>query len=188
MAKDQANARAYGDIGGQVVVGATSATAPTDVDTPWGSPAFADLGWITDQGITEGHSVTTTQKFAWQGATIIRTVKSQDTRTFKFQAYEENATVNGLLRPGAAVSTSGGITTSRVKTFTGQDFRIFGIDMQDGDVAKRFVIPQGEADSSADVVYQAADLTIYEFTVTCYPQSDGTLYIEYSNNPAVAVS
>lgn len=185
MARTVANARSYGE--GKVVVAPTGTTAPTDSTSSY-SGTWVELGWITDAGITESHSVTTTVKYAWQGGTAIRTVKSQDTRTFKFQCYEENAAVLGLLRPGSTVSTTGAATTTIVTAFTGQDFRAFGLDFADTDVHLRKIIPQGEAEATADVVYVSNDVTIYEFTVTCYPDTDLTLYTEYTDNTADEVA
>lgn len=185
MAKVITNARAYSDGGVWVTaVGVTNPTFPADPTAPYGV-GFTELGWLSDNGLTEAHSVQTTQKFAWQGSALIRTIKSQDLRTFKFQCYEENAPVLGLTRPGSVKTTTTGITTTQVKPFTGQDRRGWGIDFIDGSVHRRVLIGVGEAELTADLVDVATDLKVYEFTVTCYPDTNGNTYVEISDNPAL---
>lgn len=185
MAKDTANARAYSD--GGVFVAPLGSTAPT---TPTGTydAAYEEVGWLSDNGITESRTQDTKKKNAWQGGALIRVIKSTDSRSFKFQCLEENAVVMGLVRPGATVTTATGVTTSVVHAYTAQDLRQWGIDLVDGSVHKRIVIGNGEVTDVSDIVYKTDDLTVYEVTVTCYPDTNNVLYTEYSDAAGVAVA
>lgn len=186
MAKDVDNARVYGDINSAVFVGAKGSTAPITPTVAPGTP-FAEVGWLSEDGITEARAIDSAQKRAWQGGALVRTVKSSDSRSFKFVMLETNAITMGLVRPGATVTTATGITHTLVKAHTGQDRRAWILDTIDGEINVRKIVADGEITEIGDVVYKGTEITGYEVTVTCYPDSTGTLYEEYSDDPAVAV-
>lgn len=187
MTKQVENARVYGDITSGVWVGDKGSTAPVD---PTAEPdeAFEETGWLSDDGVTETRDVDSSPKRAWQGGVIVRTVRSGDSRTFKFVCLETKALTMGLVRPGSTPVTTGGITKTPVKVFLGQDIRAWIIDTIDGDVHTRKNIATGEVTDVADIKNSAGDITAYELTVTCYPDADGVLYDELTDDPAQAVS
>lgn len=186
MAKDTDNVRVYGDIDSAVSVGPVGTTAPT-TPTAALNASFVELGWISDDGLTETRDLQSDQKRAWQGGAVVRTVRTSDTRRFKFVAWETNKTVMGLMRPGSTPSTSTGVTTTQVKAYTGQDIRAWVIDQRDGAINVRKIIPTGEVVEVGDIVSQNGEIVAYEMTVECYPDSNGVLYTELSDDPAVAV-
>lgn len=187
MVKAVENVRVWGDIDSGVYVGNKGATPPTDATTAPDSADFTELGWISDDGLTETRDTNSDQKRAWQGGALVRTVRSSDTRRFKFVCWETNATVMGLTRPGSTVTTATGITHTQVKAYTGSDIRAWIIDQRDGNINVRKIVPQGEVTEIGDIVSKNGDLVAYEMTVECYPDSNGVLYEEYSDDPAVAV-
>lgn len=186
MVKNTDNVRVYGDITSAVYVGNKGTTPPTD---PTAAPGvgFTELGWLSDDGLTEVRDVSSDQKRAWQGGALVRTVRSSDTRRFKFVAWETTKTTLGLMRPGSTPTTTTGITTTAVKAFTGSDQRAWIIDQRDGAINVRKVVANGEVVEVGDIKSSNGDVVAYEMTVECYPAADGTLYIEYSDDPAVAV-
>lgn len=288
MALNTANAHAYGDITQAISTAPLGATAPT-APLPTTLPAnWSDLGWISDGGVTESKTFQETKKYAWQGGSIIRNLRSQFENPFQFQALEENAVTLGLLRPGktitptagtaevqtvtltgtgtagtwsitlpaygtasglaynistaalitalnaafgmtgiavtgtpgtsyvvtfpaiygnvglmtfvnsitgvtniAAVETTPGVSTTYSQGVSGaisRNLRQFSIDLVDGVVRHRYYIPLGEVVSSGDIVYQANDLTVYEFTLTPYPDANGNFYYDLTNNPVMATA
>ena len=84
-----------------------------------------------------------------------------------------------------------GITTTAVKSSTGQDLRMFILDSIDastsGQIVNRDIIPSGEVTEVADITRKGADETLYELTITPYPDSSGVMYINITNDPAMAV-
>lgn len=192
MAKNRDNVRAYGDELSGVWVADKGTTAPT---TPTAVPAtgWEELGWLSDDGVTEMHSVDSSAKRAWQGGATVRTIKSGDSRKFKFVMWETTALTMGLLRPGSSATTATGVTTTHVKTFLGQDIRAWIIDTVDdngsGDVIHtRKIIPTGEVVDVADIKFNSQDVTAFEVTVECYPDTNGVLYDELTDDPALAVA
>lgn len=186
MAKNIDNIRVYGDISSGVFVANKGTTSPTSPTVAPGT-GWTELGWLSDAGLTETRDVSADQKRAWQGGALVRTVRSGDARKFKFVAWETNTTVVGLTRPGSTATTATGVTTTNVKGFTGSDVRAWIIDQVDGGIHTRKIIPQGEVTDLGDIV-SGGDVVAYELTVECYPSSDGTLYIEMTDDPAVAVT
>ncbi len=186
MAKDIANIRTYGHINSAVWVAPVGTTAPT---APTTSPGvgWTELGWLGEDGVSEAREVDTDTKKAWQGGVTVRTVRSGDLRRFTFMAMETNATTVGLVRPGSTPETADGVTTTEVKAYTGMDKRAWIIDTRDGDIATRKVIPSGEVVEMGEIVHNSTDVTTYELTVECYSDSNGTFYIEYTNDPGQEV-
>ncbi|MEV0608129.1 hypothetical protein AB0I61_17360 [Polymorphospora rubra] len=186
MAKNVDNVRVYGDIDSGVWVGPVGTTAPTSPITAPGV-GWVELGWLGEDGITETREVSSDPKRAWQGGVTVRTVRANDSRRFTVIALETNATVAGLVRPGSVPTTAAGITHTPVRAFTGSDNRAWIIDTRDGAVDTRKVIARGEVVEVGDVAYQGSEITAYELTIECYPDSNGVLYDEYTNDPALAV-
>jgi hypothetical protein len=78
------------------------------------------------------------------------------------------------------------INTTNVKAYTGTDFWMFGIDLVDGSIHKRYVVPIGDATLTGSINYVGTDLTIYAFTIDCYPDTNGTLVVDLNDNPALS--
>jgi hypothetical protein len=178
MAKNLAAIHVYGDQTSSVFVGPKGTTGPTTLATPV-SP-FVEVGWISEGGVTQSRSQDATSFRAWQGAQVVRRKITSTEDTFSFQALEENAVTHGLLYRGQVPVVATGVATTTITNQSVVDDRAWVIDLIDGSVTKRFVIPSGSHELTGDVVYSNGDLTVYEFTVTV--QGD---YFELTNAPAV---
>ncbi|MFG2916259.1 hypothetical protein ACGF0D_25635 [Kitasatospora sp. NPDC048298] len=169
-------------ITGAAYVAPRGTTAPTDSTTAW--PAAAtDIGWISDDGITESNSADTSEIKAWQGGQTVRKVVSGSEMTFKLTAIETSKTVLELYHKGSKVITTSGKSVLAVKA-PGTDRRLFGFDVIDGDSHIRIVIPDGEVTETGDITYKGDSALSYELTVTAYPSADGTVALKYSDDPA----
>src|SRR6185437_5793556 len=114
MAEVAANVRSFSD--GHVYTGLLNSALPTDPTTPVATPPFYEIGWISDKGLSESRTITSTDKYSWQNSTLIRTVRSAEKRTMTFDALEDNAMVQRLIYPAATISSGAG--TSEVQTVT----------------------------------------------------------------------
>lgn len=117
MAINTANVRAYGDVLQRVYTSPLGTTAPI-LPLPTAMPTgWFDVGWLSDAGVTESpNQHQETKKYGWQGAGLVRVLRSQFENPFTFQGLEENAVVLGLMRPGKTVVTTG--ATAEVQTIT----------------------------------------------------------------------
>lgn len=169
-------------ITGAAYVASLDSVKPVDATSPW--PATAtDIGWISDDGITESNSADTTEIKGWQGGQTVRKVISSSEVTYKFTAIETSKTVLELYHKGSKVVTTSGKSVLAVKA-PGPDRRQFGFDVIDGDSHVRIVVPDGEVTETGDITYKGDEAIAYELTVTAYPGPDGTVAIKYSDDPA----
>ncbi|MGW2425063.1 phage tail tube protein [Streptomyces sp. NPDC001709] len=169
-------------VTGAAYVAAPKSKLPTDSTTAWDA-AFTDIGWISDDGITESNSTDTTEIKGWQGGQTVRKVISSSEMTFQFTAIETSKTVLELYHKGSKVTTTSGKSVLAIKA-PGPDRRTFGFDVIDGDSHIRIVIPDGEVTETGDITYKSDEAVAYELTVTAYPGADGTVAIKYSDDPA----
>ncbi|MCX4687227.1 hypothetical protein OG401_23465 [Kitasatospora purpeofusca] len=157
-------------------------TAPTDATTAWPAAAV-DIGWISDDGITESNSADTTEIKAWQGGATVRKVVSSSEMTFKFTAIETSKTTLELYHRGSKVTGTSGKAVLAIKA-PGPDRRMFGFDVVDGTSHIRIVIPDGEVTEVGDLTYKGDEALAYELTITAYPAGDGTVAIKFSDDPS----
>lgn len=182
MAGDTANPRVW--INADVYTAPTGSTAPTNIagalDAAWEA-----LGLLSEDGATEARSDTVDDKYAW-GSILVRTTRSKHKRTIKVIALEDNPIVWGLVNPGSDAATSTGITTRNVHV-PGPNRVAFLLETVDGDITQRRVIPTGEILEVGDAVMSDSEMTTRELTITVYPDADGVLYIDITNDPQAAV-
>lgn len=162
MAKNEANARIYGDKASGVWVADKGTTGPTDLSTPAG---FVELGWLSEDGISFDREEDATSHRAYQGATLIRRKTNSVEDSFTFQCLEETADVLGLYYKGATPSVSAGVATISVTDQAKQDDRAFVVDVVDDTVTKRYVIASASV-SGGSIAHSNSELTVYEFTAT----------------------
>lgn len=184
MALDAANVRV--GITGGVRSAPVGTTAPTDPTSAYAA-GWVEYGYVGEDGVEETFTADSTDIRAWQNGVLVRTVNSKTDATFKLMVIETNKAILADFRPGSSVSTNTGITTTTVKPISPNP-RAFAIDVVDGSYHTRKIIPRGEIVDRGAVVYKNDEAIGYEITIKAYPASDGTLYVEYSDDPAVAVS
>jgi hypothetical protein len=177
MSGDIANPRIW--EGADAYVAPLGTTPPDDVATAWAAPWEA-LGLLSEDGATETRAQDTADHFAW-GGLLVRTTKSKFKRTMKITCLEDNLVVFGLANPGSTTDTATGLTTRTVMTPT-RDPRAFGLETRDGDITRRRLIPNGEVTEVGEVKFADSDMTAFELTITIYPDSDGVLYTDLTDD------
>lgn len=179
MAGDTDNPRIWS--GADVYVAAVGATAPTNIAGAWDA-AWDVLGLLDgDAGMSETREEDVTDHYAW-GGVLVRTTRSKHKRTITVTALEDNDVVFALVNPGSTVATTGGVTTRTVYV-PDTDPRAFGLELVDGTVTKRRVIPRGEVVSVGDIAINDSEMAAYELTINIYPDADGLLYYDITDDP-----
>jgi hypothetical protein len=165
MALTSANVRVA--VTGAVSVGPTSAAAPTDADTAL--TGFADLGYVSEDGVTETRDRSTNKIKAWQNAATVREVITEASLQYKFALLETKAeTVEAYY--GAATAADGSVAI--VPAATGGT-NSYVIDVVDGTDYIRTYIPIGEIIEVGDQVYASGEPVGYEVTITAYEAPAG---------------
>lgn len=154
----------------------TSATAALD-------NAFTDLGWVSEDGVTNMITRDTTKHYAW-GGDVVKTTQDRYTETVRLALLESSADVLKVVYGEDSV-TENGDTMAVEHSSLMLTRQSFVIDFVDGDRAGRHVIREGLVTTVSDVVYVHTDLTRYEIEIDCYRPEDSTAqavvtYFDYS--------
>lgn len=160
MALDATNVSVAGD--GIVAVGALTATAPTGLgDLPVG---FTDLGYISEDGVTESTDQSVEKIKAWQRNAVVRSVVTEGETTFSFTLIETKAETVELAF-GVTVGVDGSYVKDSGKERPHQSFII---DVLDGDRRERSYIPDGQVTELGEITRVAGEPVGYEVTITAF--------------------
>lgn len=164
-------------VTGAVMVAPLGTALPVGLAV-WGVD-FANLGWISDDGLVESVNEDSTDFTPWQSNSPIRSEITKGVTTYKFTCWESSfATVSLYYRKTADDMTAVGTgATAAIQFDQGgkpkQDLRTFGWDVIDGVYQRRMIAPSAEVTDRGDITYKSDTLIGYELTVTCYDGPDG---------------
>lgn len=151
---------------------------PTDPTTPLPSD-FICLGFVSEDGLTNGRSSETQDFKDWNGNIIYSSLTSQDD-TFKFTLVEV-LNIDVLKSVYGEDNVTEELDGSISVKVTASDLPACAwvIETVLNGRAKRIVIPNGKVSEVADVEYKADSLLGYETTVKAAPDENGYTHYEY---------
>lgn len=155
----------------------TSATASLNA-------AFVDLGWVSEDGVTNSIQRDVTRHKAWGGDTV-KTTQDNYTETVQFALLESSSDVLKVVYGDDNVTAGGDYQSITVEHSSLQlERRSFVIDFIDGDRVGRIVVREGLVAEVGDVRYVHSGLTMYELTVDVYKPDTGqnavVTYFDYA--------
>lgn len=168
-------------VTGGVWSAVTGTALPTDANTAL-NVAFAGLGYVDENGVTQATSADTTDIVAWGGDTVRKVQTSHDV-TFKFALLETNVAATKEYYGQANVTDTAGALAIEVNSAV-LDHREYVIEMKDGDRKGRIVIPDGQVTERGDISYVSGDAIKYDVTVTAYPDASGNKAYIYWDDAA----
>lgn len=167
---------------GAVFTAPVGSTLPTDAVTAINSisEAYKDLGYVSEDGLTESISITTSAIKEWGGSIVLIT-QDEKTATFKFKLIEYlnkevqkfangDANVSGTLEAGMKISVTDVDTDERVLVFW-QILR--------GGIPLRIVVPRCKITAIGDIVYKGNEAVAYDLTVQAIKNDSGQYYDKY---------
>lgn len=184
---------------GSIFSAPRTATVPTDPFTELG-PEFISLGYLSEDGITNGVESDTETVTAFGGDTVL-TIKTSHQETFTFRPIEKNAAVLAATWGQDNVTEVDdpalGKYLAVAHTSQDADDRIYVIELSlNGGRVERLVIPNGKVTEIGENAIVHTDAQGHELTITAATDSKGVTAYEYiaavkdavdPNNPTLEV-
>lgn len=166
-------------ITGAIFRAPVGSTLPTDAKTEL-DVAFKCLGYVSEDGVTNGNSPESEQTKAWGGDVVLST-QTEKPDTFQFKLIEaKNVDVLKMIYGDSHVT--GDLDTGIKVDVTAEDPgpAAYVIDMilKDGDL-KRLVIPSASISEMDDIVYNDSEPVGYDVTLTATADDTGCTHHEY---------
>lgn len=166
-------------IGGGIWSAPVGTALPTDAVSVL-NEAFKDLGYISDDGVTNSNAPDTDEIKAWGGDTVM-TVQTGKEDTQQFTLIEAT-NLEALKAVYGQSNVTGDLDTGITIKVNAEEAeeRAYVIDMKmRDDVLKRIVIPRAKVSDLGEITYNDSDPVGYETTLTCMPDDDGNTHYEY---------
>ena len=165
-------------VAGAVYRAPKGTALPTDASSAL-AQAYVDMGYISEDGVTNSLSKETTDIKEWGGDVVDTVLNSQtDTFSFKFIESLNVDTLKCIYGTNNVTESSGAITVT--VNATDAPTGVYVIDMiQKGNRMKRIVIPNGRITELGDVVYKADEAVGYDVTLTAHLDSSSNTHYEY---------
>lgn len=154
-------------------------TVPTDATTAL-DEAFKSVGYISEDGLTNGTETDTESVVAWGGDTVA-TTQTTFNDTFTLNLLETNVDALKLYFGADNVTDSGdGKITIKKNSKELPNFVAVAEIALTGGRVKRIVIPNARiSDRSGDIVYTDGEAIQYPVTIVALPNTAGDTHVEY---------
>ena len=172
--------------GGAIHVAPSGTTLPTDATTALDA-AFVNLGYVSEEGLTNSNSAAVETIRAW-GKNIIYS-KDGDDETYSWTLLEVlDANVQKFIRGADNVTIAEGgamsVQVRRPPARTQMEENVIVVEMILHNRAVRHVIPRGVITEVGEVSYVDDDTVGYQVTVTALADANGNFHYEYTAAPA----
>ena len=152
-------------VSGGVHFAPTGTALPTSA-TATKNAAFDELGYVSEEGLTQAIDENVTSIKAWQNGDTVRKVQDSHELTYAFSCLETN---DQVLR-----AYYGNYAAGTVEIRGDNETRGAWIfEIIDGGDRFRIVVPDGQVTDRGDIQYVNSNAVMYPMTIDCYPDDDG---------------
>ncbi len=152
-------------VTGGAYVAPEGTTLPT---TPSASlnAAFEEVGYISEDGVTQSIGADITDIKAWQNGDVVRKIQTSHDLTYQFTMIETS---------DVTLEAYYGNYAAGVVEIDGSQLphKSWVLSVLDGTDVVRIVVPDGQITERGDIVYQNADAVGYPITISCFPDGSG---------------
>lgn len=141
---------------------------------------FNDLGYVSEDGVTNSNSPSSQNIKAWGGA-IVYAYQNEKPDTMKLKLIEAlNPEVQKAVYGSDNVegTLESGITIKANAKEAEEAAWVIDMALRENTM-KRIVIPDGKVTQVGDIVYVDNDVIGYDLTITCLPDESGNTHYEY---------
>lgn len=167
-------------VAGAVFRAPLGTTLPTDATTALDA-AFKELGYVSEDGVTNNNTPDSDTVKAWGGNTVL-VVQNEMTDEWTLTLIESlNPEVLKAVYGDARVTVDSQAGTITVQATADQRIdAAYVIDMiMKGGAMKRVVIPNGSMSELGEIVYKDDEAVGYELTLKALPDTAGVQHYEY---------
>ena len=166
-------------VGGAVHWAPLGTTLPTSATASLAA-AFVELGYVSEDGLTNNNSPESDTVKAWGGDTVL-TLQTDRPDTFALTLLE--AMNEDVLKTiyGSSNVTADGSGNLTVKATAGEmpsGAWVFDMILKGGR-AKRIVVPNGTISELGEITYKDDEAVGYNITITDVPDNSGVYHYEY---------
>lgn len=173
-------------ISGAIYFAPDGTTLPTDATSELNS-AFANLGYVSEDGVTNANTISSEDIKAW-GGDIVQSAQSEKTDTFALTLIQ-SINVDVLKAIYGSDNVSGTIENGLTVKANRKELptACWVIDMILAEnTLKRIVIPRGKISELGDIVYNDTDPIGYQPTITALPDTNGNTHYEYIKQSVIS--
>jgi len=168
-------------VAGAVFRAPTGSTLPTTAAAQLDA-AFKELGYVSEDGVTNTNSPETTNVRAWGGSVVLVT-QDEKPDTWQLTLIESlNPEVLKTVYGDAHVTVDQQTSSITVEATADQlPEAAYVIDMiMKGGAMRRVVIPNGSLSDLGEIVYRDNEAIGYNITITALPDTSGVTHYEYT--------
>lgn len=166
-------------VGGAVHFAPLGTTLPTDATTAL-DPAFVDLGYVSEDGLTNNNSPESDTVKAWGGDTVLN-LQTDRPDTFALtliEAMNQNVLKAIYGESNVTVDNDGNVSVQATAEDMSSGAWVFDMILKGGR-AKRIVVPNGTISELGEINYKDDEAVGYNITITDVPDASGVYHYEY---------